>query len=1190
MRSVLQFVVHERLVVLLVVLALVAAGWYAIQVIPIDAIPNVGENQVIVFADWPGRSPRDVEDQITYPLSVALLSVPGAESVRGKSMFGFSFVQVTFDDSAEFYWSRTRVLERLGTVGPLLPEGVTPTLSPDATALGQILYYTLRPPESGMDLAELRSLQDFVVKYALQSVDGVSEVASIGGYVRQYQIEVDPDKLRFYEVSLEDLIRAVRESNIDIGAKTVESGGMEFIVRGRGFLGGDDMAETVPDLEQTVVTSRAGVPVRVRDLSMVQLGPAFRRGALDLNGAEAVGGIVVMRFGENPRRVIDAVKERMKLLEPSLGGVTFQIVYDRTQLINETIATLTEALHQEIIITITVVVLFLLHFRASFVVAVTMPLAVLIAFIAMRVFGVDANIMSLAGIAISIGEVSDLAIIIGENIYRHLADWEAAGSPGGPIRRLRVIVAGAHEVASAVVTAVGTTIVSFLPVFFLSGRDYKLFAPLAYSKTFAMVAALLVAIFIVPLLARLLLRSSHRSRIEALGIGLCMAAILATLTGFVWFDFFSRSLHLDRSLTVAIFSAVGFVAGYLMARERLRPIDENPTSRFVHWLYEPTLRFLLQHKLAFLLLPTMLVILGLGAWLGLPKILRPVEQLIAYLGVDVNELPGYVEAKHILPGLETDDWIALDEGSWFYMPILYPGASLSQSMEVLQTQDSLIKQIPEVENVLGKIGRAESALDPAPAAMIETYVTLKPKKEWRPGLTERIIWDEINQVATLPGITRASPLQPIEGRVVMLQSGIRAPMAIRIYGDDLRKLAEASLAVRDYLRRLPQVARDTVSADIVLGQPYVEFEVDREASARYGMSVASVNEVIEAALGGMDITRTVQGRERYPVQVRYQRLLRDQIDRLERLPVVTPAGEVVPLGALANMSTTWGPPEINSENARLVAYVMFSPSGSLGALETAATVEQALHEAMMSGKSRDGKQGERNANRNADKSKKYSSTLAQAAPTSAPQIELPEGYFVEIVGSFREQIASNRRLIIIIPIVILINLFLIYLQFRNLSIALIIFAAIPVGLAGGMILVALAEVKMNTAVWVGFIAVFGLVVDDGVVMATYLDQVFRQRRLETISQIRDAVVAAGLKRIRPCLMTSFTTFAALTPVLLATGRGADVAKAMAYPVFGGMLFALITLFVVPILFSSLMESKMRLGMHDEYWAGEGGLA
>jgi len=1154
--SVLRFVVRERLVVLLLAAGLIAAGWRSAQVVPVDAIPNVGENQVIVFVDWPGRSPRDVEDQVTYPLSVALLSVPGAESVRGKSMFGFSFVQVTFSDDTEFYWARTRVLERLGSVAPLLPEGVTPTLGPDATGLGQILYYTLQPPAEGLDLAQLRSLQDYVVKLELQAIKGVSEVASIGGFVRQYQVEVDPDRLRFHEIPLADLVDAIRASNIDVGAKTVESGGMEFIVRGRGFLGGGDHEQTLSDLEETVVMSRSGVPVQVRDLSTVQIGPEFRSGALDLNGSEAVGGIVVMRFGENPRRVIDAVKERMISLEPSLGGVTFEVVYDRTQLIDETIATLTEALQSEIIITVVVVLLFLLHIRGSVVVAVTLPLAVLMTFVAMRVFNIDANIMSLAGIAISIGEVIDLSIIVSENIYQHLVDWEAEGSPGGPRQRQAIIVTATQEVAPAVMTAVATTIVSFLPVFFLTGRDYRLFAPLAYTKTFAMVAAVVIAVLLVPMLARLLLRSQVRSRFASLGLGLGLAAIFAVLAGSVWANAIQSRVDLHRVWVILIAALAGLVLGYGLGRERLRPIEDNPVSRLIHWIYEPALRLFLRHKTAFLLLPVAVVVLGMGAWLGLPTILRPLERATARLGTDLNEVPGYVEAKHVFTGLETDDWIALDEGTWFYMPVLYPGASLSQALEVLQTQGALIKQIPEVENVLGKIGRAESALDPAPTSMIETYVMLRPRDQWRPEATEQMIWEEINSLATLPGITRAAPLQPIEGRVVMLQSGIRAAMAIRIYGDDLSQLAEASLAVRDHLRQLPQVHADTVNPDIVLGKPYVEFEINREAAARFGMSVASVNQVIETALGGMTVTRTVHGRERYPVQVRYQRSLRDEIEQLERTPVVTPGGETVPLSLLTHMSTTWGPGEISSENARLVAYVMFAPSGSMGSLETAASVERSLQAAM------------------------------QLPSGAAGRLDMPEGYFVEAVGSFREQLESNRRLLFIIPIVILINFFLIYFQFRRLSIALIIFAAIPVAFGGGMIAVALAGVKMNTAIWVGFIAVFGLAVDDGLVMATYLDQVFRRRRFETIAQIRDAVVAAGLKRIRPCLMTSFTTFAALTPVLLATGRGADVAKAMALPVFGGTLFVLITLFVVPVLFSLLMESKMRLGLRDDYWAAE----
>ncbi|HJS06901.1 MAG TPA: efflux RND transporter permease subunit, partial [Pirellulales bacterium] len=587
LRGIIEFCVRQPLLTLFLAIGVAAVGAYCATVVPIDAIPNVGENQVIVFTEWPGRSPKDVEDQVTYPLSVALLTVPHAESVRGKSMFGYSFVQVTFADGTDFYWARSRVLERLGTAVGSLPEGVTPTLGPDATALGQIFYYVLNgPPE--MNLAELRSLQDYVIKYELQSVQGVSEVASVGGYVRQYQIEIDPDALRFHDIPLERLINAVKDSNIDVGAKTVESGGMEYIIRGRGFIGRDkDIGQSLEDIEKTVVLSREGVPVRIRDLGQVQLGPDFRSGAIDLNGAEAVGGIVVMRFGENPGEVIERVREKIEQIEPGLNGVTIEPVYDRTGLINETVATLTESLREELIITAVVIVLFLLHFRASVIVAVTLPMAVLMAFIGMRWFAIDANIMSLAGIAIAIGEVADLGIIISENVYQHLVAWEtkqtSAADAGVVDTRTRtdVIIEATYEVAPAVMTGVSTTIVSFLPVFFLTGRDLKLFAPLAWTKTFAMVAALLVAVFLVPALCRLLLHSSQWTRWRSLIVAGVAAVAGMAICGLFW----NPSID-DVSLWPFWGTAplAGLLIGglaYLISRERLRPIEENPTSRFI---------------------------------------------------------------------------------------------------------------------------------------------------------------------------------------------------------------------------------------------------------------------------------------------------------------------------------------------------------------------------------------------------------------------------------------------------------------------------------------------------------------------------------------------------------------------------------------------------------------------------------
>lgn len=1169
---IIRFCVKEPLLVVLMAAALSVGGWFAFTAVPIDAIPNVGENQVIVLTPWQGRSPKDVEDQVTYPLSVSLLAVPGAESVRGKSMFGYSFVQVTFKDSIDFYWARSRVSEQLGSAAAQLPDGVVPQLGPDATGLGQIYYYTLQPPKSGMGLDELRSLQDFVVKFELQGVEGVSEVASIGGYVRQYQIDVDPDKLRFHNVSLDKLVMAIKGSNVDVGAKTVESTGMEYIVRGKGFIGTEGKQfQAIRDIEDTVIMQRGGVPVRIGDVASVQLGPDFRRGALDYNGVEAVGGVVVMRYGENPREVIDRVKAKIAQIEPALKGVRIHGVYDRSGLIDETMATLTHALRDEIIITAIIILLFLLHIRSSIVVAICLPTAVLMSFIAMHFVGVGANIMSLAGIAIAIGTMVDMGIIVAENVYQHLSVWEnesKAGTHDDSQTRSRsdVIYAATTEVAPAVVTAVATTIVSFLPVFFLTGRDYRLFSPLAFTKTFAIAAAMITAVTLVPALSRLILRSANYGKRTALFAAAFLGSALSLLSHFYWGNELADYFGIPTWTVSTIAGLCGFLLGWQWTRERIRPLEEIPTSRFIHWIYAARLRQALQHKTIALSFPLALLVLGVGAYVGLPTVLRPFEKAANLVGTDLNGLPGYVDAKHVFTGLQSDDWIALDEGSWFYMPTLYPAASFSQAMQVLQTQDVLIGQIPEVKDVLGKIGRVESALDPAPAAMIETYVMLHPETEWREGVSARDVWDEINRVATLPGVTPASALQPIEGRVVMLQSGIKAPMAIRIYGDDLETLATAAMDVASVLKQSPYVNAGTVNPDIVLGKPYLEFTVDREAASRYGMTAAMVNQVIETALGGMNLIKTVEGRERYPVRLRYNRDLREHIDSLSRLPVVTQSGAVVPLEELAKLETTWGPGAINSENGRLIAHIAFMTNGVAGDLESVAAIEEQLRLAQLrSEKTTD------------------SSATAELLNSEAPTLALPTGYSLESVGSFRNQIEANRRLMWIIPVVMAINLLLIYMDFRNLPISLAVFSGIPVAFAGGMILVAWMQVELNTAVWVGFIALFGLAVDDGVVMATYIHQLMKRRQIKNIEDIRNTVYEAGLKRIRPCMMTTVTTLAALIPVMLATGRGADVARAMAIPVFGGMLVEPFSSFIVPTLYCSYLELKMRFGMSDELW-------
>lgn len=1141
----LRFCLKEPLLILLTAFGLAAYGWYCTSKVPLDAIPNVGENQVIVLTEWPGRSPKDIEDQVTYPLSIGLQAVPGAKSVRGKSMFGFSFVQVTFDDGVDFYWARSRVAEQLTSIGSQLPEGITPSLGPDATALGQIYYYVLEGPPN-MDLAELRSKQEFFLKYALQSVDGVSEVASIGGYLKQYQVEVDPDQLRFHQLPLSRVIDAVKASNIDVGAKTVETSGMEFIVRGRGFIGsGKTEPETIAQIENTVVQTRDGVPVRIRDLGHVQVGPSFRRGAIDLNGRETVGGVVVMRYGENPRDVIERIKQKISSLESELGGIKIIGIYDRTQLIDETVATLTDALNHEILITIAVVVLFLLNVRSSLIIAITLPMAVLMSFAAMKWFHVDANIMSLAGIAIAIGTMVDMGIIVLENIYDALAEWEAKGASGGAHERLHVIQNSAGEVIPAVLTAVSTTIVSFLPVFFLTGRDYKLFAPLAWTKTFALAASLIVAVTVVPILARLFLRNSRSSWRTVVGtVGLATVSML--LGHLMWSKYLADFTGTPQWLITVGIGTIGAALGWWMTREQLRPMEDNPASRFVRYLYAGRLKMALHHKGLMLSFPLIIFFLGLGAWIGLPTVLRPLEKLVSIVGADLNGVPGYVDAKHTFQGLKSDDWIALDEGSWFYMPSLYPAAGFGQVMEILQSQDVLIKEIPEVANVMGKIGRVDSALDPAPAAMIETYVMLKPRDQWREGITERDIWDQINQAATLPGVTPASPLQPIEGRIVMLQSGIKASMAIRIYGDSLEGLSEASVAVADELKKHQLVISGTVNPDIVMGKPYYEFEVDREEAARYGMTTMMVNQIVASGLGGLDVTTTVEGRERYPIQVRFSRDVRENIGELPRTPIVTHTNEVVPLERLANVSTTWGPGMINSEDSRLVAHVMFTPSGAAGDLETVDAVMQSLRKARETGK-----------------------------------LVFPDGNFeLQAVGSFQNQIEANYRLMWIIPAVFLINLLLHYLHFRNLPISLVVFSGIPIACAGGMIALACMEIELNTAVWVGFIALAGLAADDGIVMASYIHDRLKRRTITSVEDLREEVYQAGLKRIRPCVMTTVTTIAALIPVLLSTGRGADVARAMALPVFGGMLIEPFTTFVVPTIYCWYLEIKLKAGLSD----------
>ena len=1208
----LRFCLENTFIVLVITLLVIGAGYYSIKNMPVDAIPDISENQSIVFTDWPGRDPQTVEDQVTYPLTTSLEGVPGVKVIRSYSGFGFSVVYVIFKDNVDFYWARSRVLERLNVATRWLPDGVVPVLGPDATALGQIFWYTVENgyycpnhgggvfvcpddftiafdeagdcPEhdhelvlkrvfsepgicplgdadlvkSGYNLGELRSLQDWYVRYQLNAVEGVSEVASVGGFVKQYQIDVDPDKMRAHRVKLSDIYTAVRRSNVDVGAKVIENYGMEYIIRGVGFI------KTIKDVENIVVKSTEGTPLYIKNVATVTFGPDFRRGALDKEGAEVVGAVATMRYGENPLKVIEKINGKIGEIEPGLpDGVHIVPFYDRTQLIHETIGTLKEALTEEIIITIIIVTIFLLHFRSSIVVALTLPLAVIIAFIAMYRLGVDSNVMSLSGIAIAIGTLVDMGIIMTENIYRHLTESD------GSKPRIEVIYDAGKEVGGAIITAVSTTIVSFIPVFFMQSQEGRLFKPLAYTKTFALFASVIIAITVVPVLCNLFLKEVNWRKKTSIILGgssgICLIFII-------------RYLIFGRYETVGtpsawIFSTVGgLLIGliiYVMSRERLRPMEKNVISRGIHAVYEPALRWILAHKVIFLIIPAFIVFSGVSIWLGLGRIAYPVEKGLSYVMLDVNKISPWVALKHKFPGIGREFMPSLDEGSLLYMPSFLPAASLTEVMEGLKKQDILMKQIPEVDMVVGKLGRAETALDPAPTSMIETIVNLKPKDQWREVTVKRwysdwyiprwtksilgLIWleertitkneilEELREATDMPGVA-PTWLQPIQTRVIMLQSGLRAMMGAKIFGADLKEIERIGLQLESIIKQVPGAV--DVIADRIVGKPYIEFKINREAIARYGVNLSDVQDVIEVAIGGKNITWTVEGRERYPVRARYMREIRDNFEMLPKILVPTPTGAQIPITQVCDIEYTIGPSMIKSEDTLMVGYVTFNTRER----DEVSVVEDA------------------------DKIVK--------AKIASGELKLPKGYYIKWAGQFENQIRANKRMAILLPICLFINFFILYLQFRAISTTLFVYIAIPVSLAGGFILLNVFGYNLSVAVWVGFIALFGIAVDNGVITAVYLDQTFRKRKISSIDDVREATVLACLKRIRPCLMTVATTIIALMPILFSTGRGSDVMKPMAIPTVGGMTVALITIFIVPCCYCGLMELKLRWGIED----------
>ncbi len=1158
----------------------------------VDAIPDIGENQQIVFTEWPGRSPRDIDDQVTYPLTAVLLSAPGVVTVRSFSMMGASSIYVVFDEDMPYYDSRERLLELLASLPrDLLPRDVTSRLGPDATALGQVFWYTLEGrdehgnPTGGWDEWELRALQDFHVSTALGAAPGVAEVASVGGAPRELHVEVDPAALRYHHVTLLEVVRAVRDAHAEVGARTTEMNGVEYFVRGVGFV------ESVEDVEQALVRNVDGVPVRVVDVARVGEGPGLRRGALDRDGAPAVGGVVVARYGENPREVIAGVHEQIERIAPSLPSrvlpdgtvshVTIVPFYDRTPLIEATVGTLRDALWQQILVTVLVVLVMMLHLRSAALVSVLLPAAVSVAFVAMWSAGVTANVVSLAGIAIAIGTMVDLGIVVTENIVQRLR--EAADSARTPRDRLAVIADATGEVGGAVLTAVATTVISFLPVFLLEGAECRLFGPLAFTKTWALVASVALALVAIPALASLVLLAPSRprwarvTRPASLALQLVIIAVVGWWLAQEWTPLGVAAGTGRNLLFVAIIvgGVLGLFRGFAAA-------------------YPSLLRWVLAHRAVFALLPVTIVVFGLTAWLGFGRTFGWLPDT-----VHRSELGQWLH--HEMPGLGREFMPQLDEGAFLYMPSTMPHASLGEAQAMMSQIDARIAAIPEVQWAVGKLGRAETALDPAPVSMFETIITYAPEylqddrgrrlrfavdaeggfvrdeqgqlvpdddgepfRVWRDHIrSPDDIWDEIVAAAQVPGVTSAPMLQPISTRIVMLQSGIRAPVAVQLQGADLDQLGEASLAVEALLRDVPQVAQGTVNADRPVGKPYLELHPDREVMARYGVTMAALQAHIEAAIGGVTVAQTIEGRERYDVRVRYPRELRDTPEAIDDILVATEHGAQIPLGMLAQIRYVRGPQMIRSEDAYLTTYVMFGPAPGVAEVDAAMAVRSVLQAAIDEGR-----------------------------------LVLPDGVTWNLAGTWEQAERARARLAVIVPLVLLSIAMLLYAQFRSPVLTLAIFAGVAVALAGGMGMIwlcgrpgfldvellggnlrevfQLGTVHLSVAVWVGFIALFGIATDDGVVMATYLRDVFAASPVRDVHDVHERVMVAGTRRVLPCLMTTATTLLALLPVLTSTGTGADVMIPMALPAIGGMTVALITLFVVPAVVFTLETWRLQL--------------
>ncbi len=1058
-----KFCMEQKLVVFLIAASLIVWGMivspFAIapdalprDPIPVDAIPDLGENQQIVFTEWPGRSPQDVEDQVTYPLTTALLGLPGVKDVRSNSMFGFSSIYVIFNEDVDFYWSRSRILEKLNSLpSGTLPSDATPVLGPDATGMGQIFWYTLegRTPEGkptgGWDQQELRSIQDWYIRYALQGSEGVAEVASIGGFVREYQIDINPDALRSYDIALPQVVSAVQRSNRDVGARTIENNGVEYVIRGRGFI------EQLDDLRTAVIVSRNGVPITLDQVATVGMGPALRRGVLDKGGAEAVGGVVVARYGANPMQVIENVKAQVTRISSSLprkmledgtvSQVTIVPFYDRTGLIDETLGTLSNALRDQIIITIVVVLLMVFHLRSSMLISAMLPLTVLFAFILMKLFEVQANVVALGGIAIAIGTVVDMGIVLTENMLQHLEKADSKES------RFAILYRASSEVGGAVLTAVATTIISFLPVFTMIGAEGKLFKPLAYTKTFALFASIIIALTLLPPLAHLLFRWRTRKfpdwiarswKLIHYAIVIIAAAFVITLLSRTWEPLGALRSATENLIFVAVV-VVGLLAFFWLFQ----------------WVYPRLLALCLRWKVVFLTIPIVLTIFGFCVWLGFPKVL-------GWLPASVQETPVVQDLDDAFPGLGREFMPTLDEGSFLYMPVIMPHGSIGEAQEYLRLTDMAIQAIPEVKTVVGKLGRVESPLDPAPISMFETVIEYKPEfiqdedgrrvnfayddqkneyirdetgelipdpdgrpfRNWRPEIKSTDdIWDAIaDSVNGFPGLTAAPKLAPIATRLVMLQTGMRAPMGVKVRGPDLETIERVGLRIEEILKSgdVEGVRPAAVIAERIVGKPYLEIIPDRNAIARYGINIEDVMQVIEVAVGGRPLARTVEGRERYPVRVRYQRELRDSIDAIGDILVSAPPQQMggqpvqIPLKQLARVEYVRGPQSIKSEDTFLVGYVLFDKQEGFAETDVVENARKALREQL--------------------------------------DQELPAGVSYEFAGNYQNQLRAAKTMALVLPLALLLIFLVLYLQFRSSAVTMLVFCNVFVAWSGGFLL------------------------------------------------------------------------------------------------------------------------------------------